>query len=213
MEYKESKLQIVFTWVYTIFVSNIFWYIGVILGLGVFGIIPATICTYRIFKQTSSDFQRPRLRIFHEWGTAYKEEMKKHALVSFAFSMVAMILILNYSYLRSMVGLATLVIFYLTLILGLFLIIVALWYAFVAAYYPKLPKREIFQNAISFPLLRVLEMTVLIVLIITLLVIISELQFLYGLMVLTGSSLILGLTHYVFKALHDGRSIKNMFIK
>ena len=61
---KESKIQLIMQWIYGLMFANALWVLGLVLGLGVFSIVPTTVTVFQIFNEMRTERSRYRLRVW-----------------------------------------------------------------------------------------------------------------------------------------------------
>lgn len=62
-----GRFAVISEWVYLLFVIQMFWFIGAVIGLGLFGIIPATLSMFAVFRKRLQDGDVDIVRTF--WNT------------------------------------------------------------------------------------------------------------------------------------------------
>lgn len=209
MDYKESKIQRWLHWVYLVMCIHGLWVIGFLIGAGVLGLIPTTVTAYELMREAADPYTRERVKIFSLWRKQFKKNFMKYRMSSLLYSVYLFILAMNYTFLGMQTSLLTLILFYVVLFLFLFSLVAFLWFSFIAAEYPHLKQKEMLQNAIAFPLSRMLEMIISFTLLFTLLFIIWEIT--PGLVVFTGVGIVILMTYWVFMKIHDGFGVHLLF--
>ena len=53
---KESKIQLIMQWIYVLMFANALWVLGLVLGLGVFAIVPTTVTVFQIFNEMRTEY-------------------------------------------------------------------------------------------------------------------------------------------------------------
>ncbi|MGP6147406.1 DUF624 domain-containing protein [Jeotgalibaca sp. A122] len=201
MEYKESKLQIGLAWVFGIVMATLFWMAGVLLGAGLFGLVPSTVTVFQFIQKMRLDSQRAQLKLIVNWWNHYQMNLKKYWRVSGLFGSTGIVLTANYLFLNTQTNYVTYLAFYLTLVMLVLVFFVFLWFSFLCSYYPEKSIKEIGKNAVAYPLAFALEMLVLMVLSVAVLMLIWAVT--PGMVVFTGVGACFVEWHWVFKKLHD----------
>ncbi|MGP6140349.1 DUF624 domain-containing protein [Jeotgalibaca sp. A127] len=201
MEYKESKLQIGLAWVFGIVMATLFWMAGVLLGAGLFGLVPSTVTVFQFIQKMRLDSQRAQLKLIVNWWNHYQMNLKKYWRVSGLFGSTGIVLTANYLFLNTQTNYVTYLAFYLTLLMFVLVFFVFLWFSFLCSYYPEKSIKEIGKNAVAYPLAFALEMLVLMVLSVAVLMLIWAVT--PGMVVFTGVGACFVAWHWVFKKLHD----------
>lgn len=201
MSYKESKLQTALGWVFGAVMATLFLLLGVIGGVGVFGLVPAMVTVFQFIQKLHQDMQRAQVKVMSHWWRAYQLNLKKYWRVSLAFSLGGFVLTVNYLFLNMQTSYWTYIAFYLTLLLLMLGFFVLLWFSFLTSLYPDKSGKELLQNAVAYPLAFALEMLIMGVLSIAVLLLVWAVS--PGLVVFAGAGTCLAAWHWTFKKLHD----------
>lgn len=201
MAYRESRLQVGLAWVFGIVMATLFWVVGVVLGGGLFGLVPSTVTVFQFIQKMRMDSQRAQLKLFATWWNQYITNLKKYGVISGLFSSLGIVLTANYMFLNTQTNYMTYLAFYLTIVMLVLVFFVFLWFSFLSSYYPEKSIKEIGRNAVAYPLAFALEMLVLMVLSVAVFILVWAVT--PGLVVFTGVGSCLVGWHWAFKKLHD----------
>ncbi|QUW23309.1 DUF624 domain-containing protein [Sporosarcina sp. Marseille-Q4063] len=67
MEQIMGRFTVISEWIYLLFVIQMFWLIGAVIGLGLFGIIPSTLAMFAVFRKRLQDGDVDIIKTF--WNT------------------------------------------------------------------------------------------------------------------------------------------------
>lgn len=113
--------QVASEWLLRLIWTNLLWIGFTVLGLGIFGIMPATVAMFTVVRRwTLKDFDTPILSLFK---TTYFKEWKKSNLIGVIFALIGAFLFLDLSFSEQMTGFFSLFlyVFFLVLFLVYFL--------------------------------------------------------------------------------------------
>ncbi|MBO0994701.1 YesL family protein [Bacillus sp. SD088] len=109
--------QIVSEWLLRLIWTNLLWIGFTLLGLGVFGIMPATVAMFTIVRRwTMKDFDAP---IWSTFKTTYFKEWKKSNMVGVIFALIGIFLFLDLSFSEQMTGFFSLFLYVFFLVLSI----------------------------------------------------------------------------------------------
>lgn len=206
---KESKIQLIMHWIYILVATNALWLLGLILGIGIFSLIPTTITVFQLFNEMRTERSRYRLRVWRLWKQRFKTNLKTYWKSSLVFIVLFAILFVNYVFLGTATGLLTYGLFYITIFLILLVFFIFLWFSFILAQIEELNMKEVIKNAISYPVVHFIEMIILIVFIIAIILLIWS--WLPGIIVFIGISGVLAILHWIFTFIFEGHNLRALF--
>lgn len=208
MNFREGKLNTLFNWVYVIMATNALWVLGMIIGLGIFSIIPSTITIFDINKEFDHPRKRDRLKIWQFWKEHFFSHLKKYWGISVLFTILFIIMFVNYMYLSIASGILSYFLFYITVFLIFIFFLVGLWFNYIRSYYPDISIKETLMNSIAYTVTHLIEMLIMVVLIVAAFLLIWELT--PGLIVFTGIGGALAFIHYVFTLIQKGTNLREL---
>ena len=107
--------QIVSEWLLRLIWTNLLWIGFTLLGLGIFGIMPATVAMFTVVRRwTMKDFDTPIWSLFK---TTYFKEWKKSNLIGVIFALIGGFLFLDLSFSEQMTGFFSLFLYVFFLVL------------------------------------------------------------------------------------------------
>lgn len=171
------------------------------MGLGVFGLLAATITIFQVFRYMLADLERAQLKLFSFWWEKYQLNLKRYWRSSVVVCLLGLVLTANYTILDLQTSFLTYWLFYLTLFLFAFGFLVFLWFSFLSAYHPEKSQKEILKNAVAYPTAFAVEMIVLLVFSVAAYLIVWPLS--PGLVVFAGIGAGFAGWHWFFKQLYD----------
>lgn len=208
MNFREGKLNTLFNWVYMIMATNALWVLGVILGLGFFSILPSTITVIDIYQQFSHPRKRDRLKIWLFWKEHFFSHLKKYWGLSTLFSLLFVVLFINYGFFNITAGLLSYLLFYITIFLIFIFFLIWLWFSYIRSYYAEISIKETLINAVAYTMTHLIEMLIMVVLLIAALLLIWEIT--PGLIIFTGIGAAFAFIHYVFTLIQNGTNLREL---
>lgn len=206
MNVREGKLNTLFNWVYIMMVTNALWILGVIIGLGFFSIIPSTITIMDIYQQFDHPRKRDRLKPWSFWKEHFFIRLRENWRLSFLFSLLFVILFINYGYFNLSSSLFSYFLFYITILLIFVVFLIGLWFCYIRSYYKDLNWKETLMNAVAYPVSHLVEMLIMVVLLAAAFLLIWEIT--PGLIVFTGMGGAFAFVHYVFTHIQNGSNLR-----
>ncbi|UUX33751.1 DUF624 domain-containing protein [Fundicoccus culcitae] len=203
-----AKISYLFDYVFYVVSIHFLWFIGLCLGLLVFGLVPSTITTFRLARLIQQDSDLAIAKLLTKWWAFFKDDLAKYWKNSLGFSLGAIVLILNYLYLQQSQGFLLGVVFYVTLILMAFYIIALFWFAYLSANHIELSKFDTLKNAVSIPIVYVLEMIVLVVFLAAWYLLVSQL--IPGLNIFSWYGVLCLALNYAFGQIVEGNNLKKL---
>ncbi|WP_078552554.1 YesL family protein [Bacillus alkalicellulosilyticus] len=95
-------IMVICEWVMRLAVVNLLWMLGTLVGLGVFGIMPATISLFTVTRKWMlGDLDVP---IFKTFVSTYKKEFIKSNLAGLLFAFVAYVLYIDFLFVSTLEG-------------------------------------------------------------------------------------------------------------
>lgn len=209
MNQSRNKIRIVFEWIYAIASINILWFLGLLLGLGIFSHVTSTVVAFQLVNQMHHARTRDRLRIWKSWWSLFKEQYLEYLIPSLLFSLLFFVLIVNYLYFQGSSGLLGLVLFYLMIFIFLLSLFIYIWFCGLRSYYPENSKKEIFRNAVAYTMVYLLETVLYAALVFVYAMIVWQINL--GLLVFTGIGVALSAASYMIHQILEGKSLKDLF--
>src|SRR5690554_1501231 len=151
---EDSGLYRAAEWVTRLVYVNILWIFFTLLGLVVFGFMPATLAMFNIMTKWLKG--RENVKVFSEYWQYYKENFLKINLLGLIIIAVGAVLIIDLEYFSAREGWFNVIIKYIIYIL-LFLYILDFIYIFPIAHRYDIKIRYIIKNALFFIFLTPLE--------------------------------------------------------
>ncbi len=150
----DGGLYKVAEWVARLVYVNILWIVFTIMGLGIFGIMPATLSMFGIIKKWFDG--KENVEVFKEYWQIYKTNFIKFNIIGLIMFVIGLVLIIDLRYFNSLSGVQYLIIKYFIYLI-VFLYIMDLIYIFPITMQYQLKKRDIIKNALFFGFLSPLE--------------------------------------------------------
>ncbi len=150
----DGSLYKVTEWVSRLVYVNILWIVFTIMGLGIFGIMPATISMLGIIKKWFDG--KENVEVFKEYWQIYKANFIKINIIGLIMFVIGLVLIIDLRYFNSLSGVHYLIIRYFIYLI-IFLYFIDLIYIFPITIQYQLRKRDIIKNALFFGFLSPLE--------------------------------------------------------
>lgn len=141
-------------WISRLVYVNLLWILFSLLGLGIFGIMPATLAMFAIIKKWQNG--QASIKVFREYWKYYKDSFLRINLLGLILLLVGVVLVIDLNYFRSAEGIFNLLVKYFFYLL-IFLYIIDLIYIFPIFLKYQTKLRYIIKNALLFALLTPLE--------------------------------------------------------
>jgi uncharacterized membrane protein YesL len=204
---RKKGIQKIFDNIYAVLLISIAWFIGLLIGLGIFSLIPTTIVGFKIAQEKDEKMMRSVKVFFQFWWKTFKIIFKKNWKVSISYIGLMVVFIINYLFLKMTTSFIGYLLFYITIFLFLFVQIVFLWVSYIRAKYPELSVKEMIRNALLIPGSRLIEMIIYTVLTVALYMLLIE--FIPGLVIFIGTGLGIMLTNWTFSKIIEGHGLNN----
>lgn len=130
-------------WLFRLMRANLLWIGFTLLGLGVFGIMPATVALFTVVRKWNmkdTDF-----KVYPVFKEAYFKSFKESNLIGLIFLFIAAFLFLDLSFSEQMTGFFSLFLYVLFLFLMLMLVVVILFFFPIYVHYEFTVKEYIMQ--------------------------------------------------------------------
>ena len=150
----EGGLYRIAEWLTKLVLANFFWVIFTLLGLGVFGIMPATAALFGIMNKWLSGEEN--IKIFREYWNLYRKFFVRANIIGLIIILIAVILYIDLDYFKTREG------WYNILIKNFIYILIILYFLNLIYLFPLLVKydikiRYIIKNALIYIFLTPLE--------------------------------------------------------
>ncbi|HOA41732.1 MAG TPA: DUF624 domain-containing protein, partial [Halanaerobiales bacterium] len=150
----ESNIYKIAEWLTKLVLANFFWVIFTLLGLGVFGIMPATAALFGIMNKWLSGEEN--IKIFREYWNLYRKFFVRANIIGLIIILIAVILYIDLDYFKTREG------WYNILIKNFIYILIILYFLNLIYLFPLLVKydikiRYIIKNALIYIFLTPLE--------------------------------------------------------
>ncbi|MBG9979612.1 hypothetical protein HZY91_02230 [Facklamia sp. DSM 111018] len=208
MNLMESKWQKAFAQIYLMVLSQLLWIVGCVLGLGVFGWLPASILVFKLWEEVKSVTDVIRFRPFHFFKQHYFILLKKYAIPSGLLSLSIGILFINIIYFGSYGGGLRLIGVVMSLLILRLLFQVSGLFAYLLTHFDGYSQRDYWQNAFAYSVARLGEVIVWDVVIFALFLLIW--QWVPGLLVLVGMGFLFGAFHFFYTCLVEGKDFSRL---
>lgn len=142
---------------------NILWIIGFVVGLGIFGILPATFAALKVFAVVDEKgFYRVKtIKLFYQ---TYCQAFKKMLMPSLIMGGLYAVLFLDYLYFLNQIAVWSYLLIVLHGMMAILLALISLWFVYLSVNHANETKRETFKNAflvtMAYPVSGVLQLTV-----------------------------------------------------
>lgn len=206
---KHVNLENFMTWIYRAFSLTLLWYLGLALGLGLFGLLPSCLTTFKLMDQLKNPRFRDRMKIWPAWKQAFFPALKSYWWVSGLWFLVLWILMTNLIISSGQACLVASMVYYWTLFLLFFWTWVLITFAYASAGHPDMALRELFKNTLLIPAGHLVEMVILTAF--TALVILVIMQTRSGLLIFLGPYVLFRLWHWIFDQILQGKSIRSLW--
>lgn len=209
MKNRQSIWHRVTQLLYSVFIGQLIWLMGLVLGLGIFSLIPTTITTFQFINEVKGNVEISRMKELKFWWSNFRDNLKRTWKYSIIYSLLGFILISNLYFLSYQASILSMLVYFITFLLIFILIFIGVWFAYLMALYPEVGDREILQNAVAYPMAHILEMIIILVFTIGLLLVFQEVSL--GLLAVMGIGSSFVLIYYGLSWLVSGRSLKQTF--
>lgn len=149
---------------YYILLTSLIFHLGMVLGLGVFSLVPTLVLAFELVGLIKDNYKLPRTDFISYSWKAFKKYIKSQGLISLAVALIYLVLASNYTFFGGGQGFLSTYIHYISLVLIVLLSIFSLSYAYVLANYKDLSIRQALKNAFFISLAYFLELAVFLIL-------------------------------------------------
>lgn len=104
IDWTSSKFYRLCEWIWRLAYVNLLWIFLTIAGLGVFGLLPATVAMFAVLRKWV--MKEPDIPIFSTFISTYKKEFIKVNILGLIFAATGYIIYFNYTFLGTIGGLA-----------------------------------------------------------------------------------------------------------
>jgi len=150
----ESNIYKIAEWLTKLVLANFFWVIFLLLGLGIFGVMPATAALFGIMDKLLSGEEN--IRIFKEYWYFYKKYFIRANIIGLILLLIAIVLYFDLDYFRNRAGWNNILIKYFIYLL-IFFYLLDLIYLFPLLIKYEIKIRYIIKNALFYVFLTPLE--------------------------------------------------------
>lgn len=197
----------IFQWIYYLLSISLVWFIGLFIGLGIFGALSASASVFYLWHLIRERKDFYRIHIFSSWWQFYKKEIKRSWWISAIMSVVYMMIWVNLYFFHTAVGFLSYLMYYLTLfILGIYPFIF-LWIAYIRANDLTKSYKIALSNAIFLLAASLLESIILLVFSTFMLIVLENLS--AALLLLVAPALLLLLVDLAYTKIIDGQFLLN----
>lgn len=151
---EDSTLYKTLEWITRLVFLNLLWILFTIIGLGIFGFMPATLAAFSIVDKYLKG--QENIKMFKEFWQVYKRNFLKINLIGLIMIVIAVILYVDLSYFQERSGF---IFSFLSLIIWLFIFFYLFVFVYIFPIYLKydLEIRHILKNALFFVFITPLE--------------------------------------------------------
>lgn len=200
-------IEQLFQWIYYLLSISLVWFIGLFIGLGIFGSLPASASVFYLWQliRRRKDFYR--IHIFSSWWQFYKKEIKRSWWLSAIMSIIYIMIWFNLYFFHMTVGFLSYLMYYLTLFILAIYPFIFLWIAYIRANDLTKSYRVALSNATFLLAASLIESVILLVFSTFILIVLENLSI--ALLLLIAPALLLLLVDWAYTKIIDGQFLLN----
>ncbi len=206
MDYNENKIQKLGTKLYNLIEINFLWLLFTFSGLFIAGIFPSTSAAFDTFTKYSND---KKINIYQTYVTSYKKMFKSTNIIGYIFSIVLLIITVDYFYFLNTLNIISTIISYILLLLFVLTLFSLLISLKLKTIYTNTPIFDIIKNGIFYSISYFIQLSIVFILIIALLLLMYKI--IPGIIPLLAIALIILSINTILQAMIDKKSILTFF--
>lgn len=160
MDYKETLWQKIFGRIYLIAISNLLWFLGFVVGLGVVGLFPSSIAVIHLWQYRKDPSRLIRANLWRDYWQVYGQSIRTYWKESGLFSLSLLIILITVYYLSQRGSVGAMLLFYLNTISFILFCLVGEWFIYLSARFETYSRIERLRNALSYTMARMGELIV-----------------------------------------------------
>ncbi len=143
--------------IYSYLTLSLLFFLFTLLGLGIFGLLPALKTSYQVLGKLQDQRQRERIKLFSTFKTSYFENLKAHYLESLVQVLLIFLLAFDIFYFSTGVVPVFKVFFYIFIILAFLDINQFILTTYLLTWFGKRERGELLRNSISLIMVNLLD--------------------------------------------------------